>query len=148
MQMSDHKELSLIERRSRDLCRRVMRGSEIQAKYGSDAWNFVGIMRKYMMQSCVVYTNLHHTYEFGSCFFLLETTVVNQQFSRSVTTARTGAGRRQAVPATVATAFCGDTRDIAEAISRSTSSSTNYHHSVALFDELASARSLFAVCPL
>ena len=28
------------------------------------------------------------------------------------------------------------------------SSSTNYHHSVALFDELASVRSLFAVCPL
>ena len=47
-----------------------------------------------------------------------------------------------------ATAFCGDTRGIAEAVSRSMSRSTYYHQSVALFDELASVRSLFAVCPL
>ena len=34
----------VVERRSRVLCRRAMHGSEIQAKYGNSAWNFVGAM--------------------------------------------------------------------------------------------------------
>ena len=36
----------VVERRSRVLCRRAMRGSGIQAKYGNyNAWGFAGAMR-------------------------------------------------------------------------------------------------------
>ena len=41
----------LVERRSRVLCRRVMRGSGIQAKHGSNAWNFVGATYFFMVAS-------------------------------------------------------------------------------------------------
>ena len=41
------------------------------------------------MQSCFVYTNLRHIYEFGSCFFL-ETTVVNHS-SRGASPRQTAA---------------------------------------------------------